>query len=116
MPSCEFPARRITASLMFCGRRSALPTTGVGAEANSRKAEGVLTTKLLNQYRDRTAFVNKQPASARRNVSAAGRNGSAGRRVGGSAAGETERRGGVSAERRRGKPNGGAACRRSGVG
>ena len=48
---------------MFCGRRSALPATGIGAEANSEKAEGVLTTKLLTKYRDETAFVNEQPAS-----------------------------------------------------
>src|SRR6202035_629820 len=47
MPSCEFPASRMTASLIFCGRRSALPATGAGAEAKSGKAEGVLTTKRL---------------------------------------------------------------------
>src|ERR1022692_3786645 len=29
MPSCEFPARRITASLMFSGRRSARPEAGL---------------------------------------------------------------------------------------
>src|ERR1700730_5658257 len=51
MPSCELPARRMTASRMFCGRRSALPTVGVDAEADSDRTEGVLT-KDLWKYRD----------------------------------------------------------------
>src|SRR5262249_17865599 len=46
MPSCELPARRITASLMCCGRRSALPTVGIDVEADSERTEGVLTKGL----------------------------------------------------------------------
>src|SRR5271165_7020661 len=51
MPSCESPARRMTASRLFCWRRSALPTVGVDAEADSDRTEGVLT-KDLWKYRD----------------------------------------------------------------
>src|ERR1700722_1763220 len=59
MPSCEFPARRMTASLMFCGRRSALPATGIDEEANSGRAEGVLTNKPSCKYQDSATFVNR---------------------------------------------------------
>src|SRR5271166_4385843 len=58
MPSWESPARRMTASRMFCGRRSALPTVGVDAEADSDRTEGVLT-KDLREYRDRGQEVKK---------------------------------------------------------
>src|ERR1017187_8721910 len=59
MPSCESPARRITASLMFSGRRSARPEAGVafGAPvgASDSGTTGVSFTGI-EQYRNRGAI------------------------------------------------------------
>src|ERR1017187_1228642 len=56
MPSCEFPARRITASLMFSGRRSARPEAGLafGAPvgASDSGTTGVSFTRI-EQYQNR---------------------------------------------------------------
>ena len=45
MPSCESPARRMTASRIFCGRRSALLAAVVVEGADSERTGELLTVK-----------------------------------------------------------------------
>ena len=54
----------MTASRMLCGRRSALPVVVEDPEANSDRAEGVLTKGFDFNYRKRAAFVNERSQRA----------------------------------------------------
>jgi hypothetical protein len=49
---------------MLCGRKSALPVVVEDPEANSDRAEGILTKGFDFNYRKRAAFVNERSQCA----------------------------------------------------